>query len=305
MLEQLKAAFTENIPLKLLSFAVALILYSMVHGGDAQRTVSVGLVVRPPPDSANRVLVSNIPPEIRVTLHGPRSAIDDLRAEDLGGDVVVDLRSGQDKRVTFDGSMVRLPAGVKVDRFDPSVLEFAWEDQIVRDVPVQVGVVGTPAPGHVVKGTATAEPSTVRAKGPKSEVMALQHARGDAFDVTGLSVGVHQHTVALDRPPGRTTFELQAVTAAVEITREVVERSFTKLPVAVVGVPKGKTQPADIDVRLVCPPDVVHALRAEQLVPEVHVPQGAPQSGSESYPLELSVENCEVHVTPKTVVVKW
>src|SRR5436305_7212936 len=99
MLEQLKAAFTENIPLKLLSVAVALILYSMVHGGDAQRTGSVGhVVLRPPPASVTRELVSNIPPAIRVTLHGPRSAIDDLRAEDLG-DVLVDLRSGQDKRV--------------------------------------------------------------------------------------------------------------------------------------------------------------------------------------------------------------
>lgn len=304
MLAQLRSAFTENIPLKLLSFAVALILYSMVHGGDAQRTVSVGLVVRPPPDSANRVLVSNIPPEIRVTLHGPRSAIDDLRAEDLG-DMLVDLRSGLDKRVVFDGAMVRLPAGVKVDRFDPGMVEFAWEDQIVSDVPVQVGVVGTPAPGYVVKGTVTVEPKTVRAKGPKSEVLALQHARADAFDVAGLTEGVHEHTVALDRPAGRMAYELPSVTASVEIAREVAERSFTKLAVAVVGVPKGKTQPPEIDVRLVCPPDVVHALRAEQLVPQVQVPQGAPQTGSESFPVELVVEGCESHVTPKTVVVRW
>jgi YbbR domain-containing protein len=304
MLEQLKIAFTENIPLKLLSFAVALILYSMVHGGDAQRTLSVGVVVRLPPESANRVLVSNIPPEIRVTLHGTRSGIDDLRAEDLG-DVLVDLRSGQDKRVVFDGSMVRLPAGVKVDRFDPSVLEFAWEDQIVSDVPVQVGVVGTPAPGYVVKGTTSVEPKTVRVKGPKSEVLVLQHARADAFDVTGLQEGVHEHTVALDRPTGRMQYEIGSVTAHVEIAREVAERSFTKLAVAVVGVAKGKTQPAEIDVRLVCPPDVVHSLRAEQLVPQVHVPQGAPTTGSESYPIELVVEGCELYMTPKTVVVKW
>lgn len=304
MLEQIKAALTENVPLKLLSFAVALVLYSLVHGGDAQRTLSVGLIARTPPDTAKRVLTSPIPPEIRVTLRGPRSAIDDLRAEDLG-DVLVDLRSGQDKRVVFDASMVHLPAGIRVDRFEPAYLEFAWEDQIVSDVPVQVGVVGTPAPGWVVKGAPVVEPRTVRVKGPKSEVLVLQHVRADSLDVTGLTEGAHERTLGLDRPPSRMTYEPQAVLARVDIAREVAERSFTKLPVAIVGVPKGKAQPAEIDVRLVCPPDVVHALRAEQLVPEVHVPAGAPAQGSEPYPVTLAVEGCEAHVTPRTVVVRW
>lgn len=305
MLERIRAALTENLSLKLLSFAVALILYSLVHSGqDAQRTISVGLVVLPPPESANRVLVSQLPPEIRVTLRGPRSVIDDLRAGDLG-DVQVDLRSGQDKRVVFDATMLRLPAGIRVDRFDPSSVEFAWEDEIVRDVPVQVGVVGTPAPGYVVKGAPTPEPRDVRVHGPKSEVLVLQHARADAFDVTGLVEGTYNRALALDKPAGRMTYETSTVSVSVEIAREVAERSFTKLPVFVVGVPKGKTQPPEIDVRLVCPPDVVHSLRAEQLVPQVTVPNGAPAQGSQSLPVELTVEGCATHVTPKNVIVRW
>jgi hypothetical protein len=304
MLERLKAAFTENLSLKLLSLAVALVLFSLVHGGqDAQRTVSVGLVVLPPPENMNRVLTTSPPPEIRITLRGSRSVIDELRPEDLG-DVQVDLRSGQDKRVVLEPSLLHVPAGVRVDRFDPSLVEFAWEEQVVRDIPVQVGVVGTPAPGWVVRGVPSAEPKTVRVKGPKSEVLVLQHARADAFDVTGLSEGQHTKTLALDKPAGRVTYDVHAVTATMEIAREVAERSFTKLPVAVLGVPKGKTQPAEVDARLVCPPDVVHSLRAEQLVPQVHLLQPA-QTGSESLPVELAVDKFEVQITPRTVVVRW
>lgn len=304
MLERLKAAFTENLPLKLLSLAVALVLFSLVHGGqDAQRTVSVGLVVLPPPEGVNRVLTTTPPSEIRVTVRGSRSVIDELRPEDLG-DVQIDLRSGQDKRVVLEQSLLHVPAGVRVERFDPSFIEFSWEEQVVRDVPVQVGVVGAPAPGWVVRGTPIPEPKTVRVKGPKSEVLVLQHARADAFDVTGLSEGTHTKVLALDRPAGRVTYDVSSVSARMELAREVAERSFTKLPVAVVGVPKGKTQPAEVDARLVCPPDVVHALRAEQLVPQVQLAQPA-QTGSESLPVDLVVDKCEVQITPRTVVVRW
>lgn len=304
MIESIKAAFTANLPLKLLSLAVALVLFSLAHSGqDAQRTVSVGLVVLPPPDSLNRVLATSPPPEIHVTMRGSQSIINELRPEDLG-DVQIDLRSGQDKRVVLEPSLLHVPPNVRVDRFDPSFVEFSWEEQVVRDLPVQVGVIGTPAPGWVARGVPVAEPRTVRAKGPKSEVLVLQHARADAFDVTGLGEGSHAKTLGLDKPTGRVTFDVHAVSATMDIAREVEVRSFTKVPVAVVGVPKGKTQPAEVDVRLVCPPDIVRALRAEQLVPRVNLVQPA-QAGSESLAVELTVDQCEVQTTPRTVVVRW
>jgi hypothetical protein len=304
MLERLRSLFFENGSLKLLSVAVALVLYSLVHGGqDAQRTISVDLVLLLPPETQNRVLVSTVPPQVRITLRGNRTAIDDLRAEDVGS-LQIDVRAGQDRRVVLEPSMVRVPPGLRLEHFDPPVVDFAWEDQIVRDVPVQVGVVGTPAPGYVVRGTPSPEPPTVRARGPQSEILVLQHARADAFDVTGLGEGHHTRVLAIDRPSGRSSYETRNVTVTVEIAREVAERSFTKIPVAVVGVPKGKALPGEVDVRLVCPPDVVHALRAEQLVPEARVATGA-ASGSESLPVHLAVTHCEVHVTPDHVVVRW
>ena len=301
---RVRAAFTENFSLKALSFAFALVLYSLVHGAqDAQRSILVNVLALAPPEGGDRVLVTPVPPNVRVTLRGPKSALDDLHADDIGN-IQVDLHNGTETRVTFESQMVHVPPGVKVEQIDPPEILLTWEDRVVRDLPVQVSVVGTPAPGFVVKGAPIAEPAQVRARGPKSEVMVLQHARADAFDVSGLTDGKHTAQLAIDRPPGRVTYEVARVAVTIEVAREVSERPYTKVAVAIVGQTHAKAQPQDVDVRLTCPPEILRDLRLEQIVPRVQVSSTA-DKGAEALPVQLVVEGCEVHVTPSTVIVRW
>ena len=89
-----------------------------------------------------------------------------------------------------------------------------------------------------------------------------------------------------------------------EIGREVAERPFTKVPVAVIGHANAKAQPAEVDVRLACPPEVVRALRPEQIVPRVQV-AATTEHGSDALPVQLVIDQCEVHVTPPSVIVRW
>jgi hypothetical protein len=300
---RIRALVTENLNLKLLSLAFALGLYSLVHGSqEAQRSLAVSVVALTPPETSNRELVTTIPPEIRVTVRGQRSTLDDLHADDIR--VQLDLRDGIEMRKTFEPSMIPVPPGIKVEQIDPPWIDLTWEDRIVRDVPVEVGIVGTPAPGFVVKGAPAGDPSTVRAQGPKSEVVVLQHARADAFDVKGLTEGKYTRQLAIDRPPARVKFDAPSVQATVEIAREVVERPFTKVPVAVIGHANAKAQPTDVDVRLSCPPEVVRALRPEQVVPRVQANSVA-EHGSDALVVQLGIDQCEVHVTPPTVIVRW
>ena len=302
-----RGILTENLNLKLLSLAFALVLYALVHGGgqDWQRTVLVSVDRRTPPETADRVLVTQLPTQLRVTLRGPRAILDDLKENDIGA-VQIDVHNGTEARVAFEAQMVHVPAGVKVDQIDPPSVDLVWEDRVERDVPIQVSVVGSPAAGFVVKGAPLAEPPMVRARGAKSAVMVLQHARADAFDVNGLTEGKYTRTLAIDKPRDGVVFELPSpsVNVTLEVTREVVERPFTKVPVAVVGQPKAKTQPADVDVRLTCPPEVLRGLRAEQIVPRVQVTSSA-ERGSEALPVQLAIDKCDVHITPATVIVRW
>ena len=302
----LKGAFTENLRLKFLSFGVALFFFALFHGAqDAQRSMEVNLVVFMPPDSADRVLMSPIPPTLRVTLRGSKSGLEDLHADDIGN-VQVDIHDGNTKRITFDPSQIHVPPTVTVEQVDPPTIDLVWEDEIVRDVPIEVSVEGTPAAGFVVQGAPRAEPATLRVRGPKSETLVLQHVRSEALDVTGLTEGSYSRHLAIDKLPGRLTPDAasQSVLVTVEITREVVERPFVKLAVAVVGQSKAKTQPAEVDVRLVCPPEILRALRPEQVVPEANV-KSTTSSGSESIPVTVAVDGCEAHVTPSSVVVRW
>lgn len=306
MWERLRAAFTENLNLKLVSFVFAVVLYSLVHGGqDARRSIVVDLDVVLPPESSDVVLVSSLPPSVRVAMRGSSNTIDNLRAAQVT--VALDLSSPQPpSHVVFEPRMVRAPDGVKVEveGFDPPSIDLKWEPRVVRDVPIQVSVIGTPASGFVVRGPLVAEPKTAKVRGPQSEVMVLQHLRADAFDVTGLSEGAYPRRLALETPSGRVRFEPKSVLVTAEITREVAERVFPKVPVVVVGQPKARTQPADVDVRLVCPPELVRSLRPEQLVPQVDV-TSKDASGSVALPVQVHIDRCEAFVIPREVVARW
>ncbi len=305
MWERIRSMLTENLNLKLLSFAFALVLYSLVHGGqDARRSIVVDLEVGLPPESSDRVLVGSIPQSIRIFVRGSNQTIDNLRASSVS--VQLDLASKQPTHVVFEPKQVRLPEGVnvEVEQFDPPSLELRWEQRIVRDVPIQVSVVGTPADGFVVKGQLVSEPKTVQVRGPSSDVTVLQFVRADAFDVRGLSEGSYTHELRLERVSSR--LELKPTTAKVtaEITREVAERVFPKIPVTLTGIPKGKSNPPEVDVRLVCPPDIVRSLRPEQIVPQVEV-TSKETAGSVMLPVRVRIEKCDAYVQPREVNAKW
>jgi hypothetical protein len=174
----------------------------------------------------------------------------------------------------------------------------------VRDVPIQVSVVGTPSDGFVVKGPLVAEPKSVKVRGPQSDVMVMQFVRADAFDVRGLTDGSYPRPLAIERTNPRLKIEPTQVIVTADITREVAERVFPKIPVSLTGVPKGKTTPAEVDVRLVCPPDIVRSLRPEQIVPQADVTSKDP-AGAVSLPVRVHIDKCEAYVQPREVVAKW
>lgn len=303
--ERIRIALTENMNLKLLSFAFALVLYSLVHGGqDARRSVVVDLEVGLPPESSDRVLVGSIPQSIRIFVRGSNQTIDNLRASSVS--VQIDLTRNQPAHVVFEPKMVRVPDGVNVEleQFDPPSIDLHWEQRVVRDVPIQVSVVGTAADGFVVKGPLVAEPKSVKVRGPQSDVMVLQFVRADAFDVRGLTEGTYPRNLAVERVNPRLKIDPTTVVVTADITREVAERMFNKLPIAVVGIPKGKSTPGDVDVRLVCPPDIVRSLRPEQIVPQVEVTSKDP-SGSVSIPIAVRIDKCDAYTQPKEAVVRW
>ncbi len=299
----------ENLGLKILSFAFALGIYAFVHGSEeAQRTLPVDVVASAPAAAARRVLLTPLPPVVRVTVRGPRARLDEMKADDLGA-FHPDLRSGKVDHVEFDPSVIHLPPGVRVEQVDPPSIALRWEDEVIREIPVQASITGQPAPGFIIKGAPKVEPPTVRAIGPRSLVDVVQFARAAPFDVTGLDQEKwHEHVLAIDRPPPRVEFETQIVTVKVEVAREELQRIFVKVPVQVVGVPRAVLSPAEVDVKVEGPPELVRSLRPEQVVPTVDLRSSGltlTSPGSGRLPIVVGLEGCQVTAQPQMVVVRW
>jgi hypothetical protein len=300
-------AVFDNIGLKVISIAFSLGFYAFIHGAqNAQRSFPVSVVVLLPREAQNRILLTQPPPTVRVTVHAMRSSLDDLKAEDLGS-LQLDLRKGTETYGSFDASGLNLPPGHRLE-IDPPGIPLTWDDVITREVPIQVSVTGQPLTGYAVQGPPIADPRSVQARGPKTVVETLQHARTEPFDIGGLAEGEHSRKISIDRPPPRVTFDEQTTNITVVIGRARMERVYVKLPVHVVGLARATTIPAEVDVHVNGPPELVGILRPEQIVPTVDVrvlTADLKVPGSAKAPVLATVEGCQTQVIPSSVVVKW
>src|SRR5262249_5054254 len=120
--------------------------------------------------------------------------------------------------------------------------------------------------------------------------------------------GSYDRSLPLDRPPARVQYESPTVMVRVEIGHEELRRDFAKVPVQVVGVPRGTVVPAEVTVRVEGPPDVVRSLAPEQVVPTIDLPSAGVttwQPGSANLPVMVELEGCRATVQPQTAVVRW
>lgn len=309
----LREAFTENLGLKALSFAFAVGLFLFLYGqrDEQQRTVAVGLTTRPPSEDSARELMTQLPASIHVTLRGPAHVIDRLVQAGIPP-ITVDLRSGEQDSIVFNERMFSLPPDTHFMAADPPSIELEWEDVIARQIPVQASIAGQPAEGYVVKGEPEVDPKQITARGPASLVEVLQFARLAAFDVSGLSEGVHRRRLALDAPPTRVRYlGPPAATVSVTIARRLTEASFPGRAVEVLGPNVISVSPREVDVTVTGPPEVVQALRAEQVVPRANLLK-APgfdlkdmRHGSAELPVTVELAGAQAKVQPPTVTVRW
>lgn len=308
-------AFTENIGLKLIAFCFALGLFAYQHSREdqQQRTVPVGVVLRLPPDSEKRELMTPTPANVHVTIRGSTRAIDRLIAAGVPP-VELDLRDGHTERINFETDMFALPLDVEVAIVDPPSIELEWQAVVTRQIPVQASITGKAVDGYVVKGDLKVDPTHVTVEGPASLVEVMQFARLSAFDVSGLTEGVYRRRIAIDDPPPRVRYvdpknPRPAVT--VTIARRVSEQPFPNRPVEVIGVIGGKTSPRTVDITVIGPPEVIRSLRPEQVVPRVDLTKAVDidldeqKHGSATLTVEVEIADAEVKIQPPRVSVRW
>ncbi len=306
----IKESFTENVGLKALSLGLAVGLFAFLYGqqDEQQRTIEVGVVTRPPPEDANRELMTQMPPTIHVTLRGPARALDELNQARIPP-VEIDLRQGHRKQIVFDPSMFNVE-DARITIIDPPSIDLDWEDVISRQIPVQASISGQPASGYVIKGEPEVDPPTITVRGPTSLIEVMQFARLAPFDVSGLSEGTHRRRIAIDAPPSRVRF-IGPTSAAVSvvIARRLSEAKFENRPVEVVGVVGATVVPRTVDVTVVGPPEIVRALKADQVVPRADltaIPElNLTRHGTAVVKLTVELVKAEAEIQPPSVNVRF
>jgi YbbR domain-containing protein len=252
----------EDWSLKLLSLAIALILWLVVTGQNQPVTAHVNVqlnFIRP-----QALEISNDPPRtVDVMLTGSRNKLDDLTALDLVATVdLSEQRAGERILRLADKAQIALPQGVKVDGFQPSAIPIRLEPMLERQIAVEPKVEGKPADGFEVYAVRPNKGS-VAVRGPESHVNALQKVLTESIWLAGQKETFTATNVAIDVPDPKLDLLDPVVNVEIEIGERRVEKSFSG--VAVSTEQNGKVDPSTATVTLLGPANLLETLRTEEL----------------------------------------
>jgi YbbR domain-containing protein len=279
--------FTSNLGLKASAIGIAILMFSLVHGAeDMERNVYVDVVVRPPPDADDMILVTETPDRVRVRLKGSRARLNALRQENLPP-VDVKLKTRDEPRYYFEKEMFDLPTGVSVVQVVPPSLTFKWVPRAVRDLPVEVFLDGELPRDLEWAGEPEVFPETVEVDGPRDVVNSMRTVRSMEVDVSMLDEGVIQREIPLVGPPANTSFEAQTVLVTLRVQPKMKERVLSPLRVDAEGIVPRALRPRAVAARIRGPVTLVDELKPASILAIVSLTDTLANKGPVSVPVEL------------------
>ena len=254
--------FVEDWSLKLLSLAIAIVLWLVVTGQNQPVTAHLNVqlnFIRPP-----ALEISNDPPRtVDVMLTGSRNKLDDLTKLDLVATVdISDQHAGERVLRLADKAQIPLPQGVKVDGFQPSAVPVRLEPIIERQVPIEAKLEGKPADGYEVYSVRTSKGS-VTLRGPESHVLALQKVQTESVWLSGHKDSFTATNVAMELPDAKVDLIEPVVNVEVEIGEHRAEKTFSNVPVTTAR--DGGVEPSSASVTLLGPASMLDTLKPEEI----------------------------------------
>ena len=275
----------DNLGLKIFSLMVSIGLFTIVHGAEVgQRSLYVPVMALLPPESAEKVLVGELPDRVKVTLSGSRSVLNSINSVDA---VQIDLRDAQ-THFQFDEDAFGFPTGIQVE-VTPSSLSLEWEDRLERRLPVRAQWTGVPDPALELTGKPTVSPSTLTVKGPRSRVEGLRELLTEPVALGVLGPGTQRRQVALLPLPGQVSAKGEAgLTVELTLEPRKEKRRLRRLSVAALGVSDPVVvRPQHVDVLVSGPERTLKELDPEHVVPVIELKEVSLGTGAVSVPVNL------------------
>ena len=224
IVDRLKA----NIPQKLIAFVCAFLL-AIVVTSDRNMTMNFAQIP----------VMLNIPEgyvsvddesttTVDITISGRTSTLRGMTRDDLGMMTITPPARSGNIQITLQPSMLSLPAGVDIDKFQPEFLDVNLEPLETRTVAITTdhAFTGELLPGYRL-GEVKIDPAEVKIMGPKSVVSTTGQLYIEPIDLTGkASTFVINRWVILNRNGLKTDSE------SVKVTVNIVSESKQHLILA-------------------------------------------------------------------------
>ncbi|HEX3252237.1 MAG TPA: CdaR family protein [Pyrinomonadaceae bacterium] len=258
----LRRIFLEDWSLKLLSLAIAIVLWLLVTGQNQPVTAHMNVqlnFIRP-----QSLEISNDPPRtVDVMLTGSRNKLDDLTSLDLVATVdISDQHSGEHVLRLADRAQISLPQGIKVDAYQPSAIPIRLEEIVDRQVPVEPKLEGRPDDGFEVYGVYPSKGS-VTVRGPASRVNSLQKVLTESIWMAGHKESFTAQNVAVDVQDPKVDLIEPVINVNVEIGERRVEKTFSGVRVGTVA--GDKVEPATTSVTVSGAASLINSLKPDEL----------------------------------------
>jgi YbbR domain-containing protein len=179
----LKGFFTKNVPVKLISIFLAIILwYFVISEKSGETALSIPLEFRNIPTSL--IIIKNPEESINIRISGPVTLLRALSPREVRA--VIDLADARPGLAEFavQPEDITLPRGLRVTMISPASIGLRFERLAKRSVPVKVLLVGQPYEGFKLT-MVSVDPPVVEIGGAQTELARLENIPTQAIDITG------------------------------------------------------------------------------------------------------------------------
>lgn len=234
------ARWHQNLGLKLLSIALALLLWFYVHGIKVvERELVLPLRCTNLPDSLT--LLADPPHEARVLVSAQAQELL-FRRFVPGAELRLDLARARPPLVRLVPTVADVELGSKerlslLRVMEPGAFELPVDRRVQRLLPVRVMLEGELPSGCVLQGTPRPSPAEVRCTGGASRLAGLREVPTRRLDLNGRRASFDER-VGLD--PGRDRVVCEPALVAVQVTViRVKRRALTGRPLTILSPPGG------------------------------------------------------------------
>jgi YbbR domain-containing protein len=221
----------KNLPLRLLSLAIATGLWIFVNAGQRNSFDELNIPINYRRLPAGLVIVNHPADFVKIQVNGPRTLLSLLDPErltvrlDLSG-----LGTGQ-ASYKINPTMFNVPRQTTVTNVSPVEVILDVDRVVQRDIPVHIDLDGKPADGYRVAGV-EAKPATVMAIGPSRYVNTLAQINTEPVDVNG-AIGDVERRVDLENPNPAVALTAMRVDTKVDVAEKISDREFRAVSVRV------------------------------------------------------------------------